>query len=90
MIYGRLNDAQRELLAQGIADSPFDPERWLAERRLRQREIVDTLALRCRPSAPTPRAREAALRLLRRPRGAVAASSPTATTRSGCSTTTAS
>jgi len=43
LIYGDLNDAQRALLAQGIADSPFDPERWLLERQLRQREIVDTL-----------------------------------------------
>jgi len=43
LVYGRLTDSQLELLAQGIATSPFDPERWLAERRLRQREIVDTL-----------------------------------------------
>ena len=43
LLYGRLTDAQRALLAQGIADSPFDPERWLAERQFRQREIVDTL-----------------------------------------------
>jgi len=43
MIYGRLNDAQIELLARGLATSPFDPERWLSERRQRQREIVDTL-----------------------------------------------
>jgi hypothetical protein len=43
LLYGRLTDAQRALLAQGIANSPFDPERWLAERQFRQREIVDTL-----------------------------------------------
>lgn len=43
LIYGELSEAQRALLVQGIALSPFDPERWLAERQLRQREIVDTL-----------------------------------------------
>ena len=43
MVYGRLNEAQRELLARGLAASPFDPERWLVERRLRQTEIIDTL-----------------------------------------------
>jgi hypothetical protein len=43
MIYGRLDDAQRKLIADGIAASPFDARRWLAERQARQREIVDTL-----------------------------------------------
>ena len=43
LIYGELNEAQRALLAQGIAASPFDAERWLAERQLRQREVVGTL-----------------------------------------------
>jgi hypothetical protein len=43
MIYGRLDDAQREVLVQGIAASPFDPQRWLIERQARQREIVDGL-----------------------------------------------
>ncbi|MCG3190320.1 MAG: hypothetical protein LKCHEGNO_03028 [Burkholderiaceae bacterium] len=42
-IYGELEPAQRELLAQGMADSPFDASLWLAERQARQREIVDTL-----------------------------------------------
>jgi hypothetical protein len=43
MVYGRLDDAQRKLIADGIAASPFDARRWLAERQARQREIVDTL-----------------------------------------------
>jgi hypothetical protein len=43
LIYGDLDEGQRTLLVQGIADSPFDPELWLAERQLRQREVVDTL-----------------------------------------------
>ena len=62
MVYGRLNDAQLELLAQGLAASPFDPERWLAERRLRQREIVDTLRVLQSERADSART-QAALRL---------------------------
>ena len=62
LMYGHLNDTQLELLAQGIAASPFDPERWLAERRLRQREIVDTLRALQSERADAART-EAALRL---------------------------
>jgi hypothetical protein len=42
-LYGKLDDAQRELIAQGVAASPFDPERWQTERQLRQREVLQTL-----------------------------------------------
>jgi hypothetical protein len=62
LIYGELNDAQRAMLAQGIADSPFDPERWLVERQLRQREIVETLRSLQAQRADMARA-EAALRV---------------------------
>ncbi|HSW23900.1 MAG TPA: DUF6279 family lipoprotein, partial [Burkholderiaceae bacterium] len=62
MVYGRLSDAQIEQLAQGLAASPFDPERWLAERRLRQREIIDTLRALQSESADSART-QAALRL---------------------------
>jgi len=62
LIYGDLSDAQRALLAQGIAESPFDPERWLAERQLRQREIVETLRSLQAERADVART-EAALRL---------------------------
>jgi hypothetical protein len=41
--YGPLDDAQRELLAKGVAASPFDPEQWMSERKLRQQEAVQTL-----------------------------------------------
>jgi Family of unknown function (DUF6279) len=44
MLYGRLDKAQRERLAALLAASTFDPERWLAERRARQREVLQTLA----------------------------------------------
>jgi len=76
MIYGDLSDSQRALLAQGIAESPFDPERWLLERQLRQREIVDTLRALQTERADAVRI-EAALRLF----AAHAAQSPRASYR---------
>lgn len=42
-LYGRLARSQRERIAQSLASSPFDPERWLAERQRRQRDLVQTL-----------------------------------------------
>jgi hypothetical protein len=39
-LYGRLDDAQRQLLAAGLAASPFDPERALAERRARTADLL--------------------------------------------------
>jgi hypothetical protein len=42
-LYGRLDEAQRRLIAEGIETSPFEPERWLAERERRQRETLGTL-----------------------------------------------
>lgn len=42
-LYGRLDDAQRERISQALVGSPFDPERWLAERQRRQRQLVQTL-----------------------------------------------
>ena len=62
LIYGELSDTQRALLTQGIAASPFDPERWLVERQLRQREIVETLRSLQSRQADTART-EAALRV---------------------------
>lgn len=43
MLYGSVDDAQRKLVADGVAASPFDPEAWLAERERRQKETVATL-----------------------------------------------
>ena len=43
-LYGRLDSAQRERLATALATSAFDPERWLAERDLRQRDMLRTLS----------------------------------------------
>ena len=42
-LYGSVDDAQRQLLAASQATSPFDAERWLAERRARSAELVRSL-----------------------------------------------
>lgn len=42
-LYGPLDDVQRTLLAAGLQASPFDPRRWLDERRARQQDILDGL-----------------------------------------------
>jgi hypothetical protein len=62
MLYGRLDDAQRKLISDGIAASPFDAKRWLVERQARQREIVDTLRSLQAARADAARA-EASLRV---------------------------
>lgn len=43
MLYGRLDDAQRQLIAQFTRESPFDPELWLAERQQRQQDLLRIL-----------------------------------------------
>ncbi len=42
-VYGTLDESQRQLVAAGLAVSPFDPQRWIAERRARQQDILRTL-----------------------------------------------
>lgn len=42
-LYGGLDDAQRTRIADGLARSPFDPEVWFAERRLRQQDALRIL-----------------------------------------------
>ena len=42
-LYGRLDDAQRAKLTQLLAASPFDADRWLAERERRNRDLVTLL-----------------------------------------------
>ena len=39
-LYGRLNPAQKKLLAEGIASAPMASEEWIAERERRQRELL--------------------------------------------------
>ena len=43
MLYGRLDESQRARLAQALAASPFDADRWLAERERRNADLVRTL-----------------------------------------------
>lgn len=50
-LYGRLNEAQRKLVEQRVAASPFDPERWNQERLRRQRELVATVTRAQQPQA---------------------------------------
>ncbi len=42
-LYGRLGAAQRQVIADGLRDSPFDPQAWAAERLRRQRDTLQTL-----------------------------------------------
>jgi Family of unknown function (DUF6279) len=43
MLYGRLDDSQRDRIADALTRSPFDPELWLSERKLRQQEVLHIL-----------------------------------------------
>ncbi|MBS0448785.1 MAG: hypothetical protein JSR59_22915 [Proteobacteria bacterium] len=43
MLYGRLDDGQRTVVRQLLAESPFDPEAWFAERRYRQQEALQAM-----------------------------------------------
>jgi hypothetical protein len=54
-VYGRLDDAQRALLRQGLARSEGDPQRVLAERQRRQQDLLQTL--RRLPHVPAEQAR---------------------------------
>jgi Family of unknown function (DUF6279) len=42
-LYGALDDAQRAKLTQLLAASPFDADRWIAEREHRNRDLVAAL-----------------------------------------------
>lgn len=42
-IYGKLDESQRRLLAAALLISPFDPRLWLAERRQRQIDLLQSL-----------------------------------------------
>jgi hypothetical protein len=76
MLYGSLDEPQRQLLADGVAASPFDPALWYAERQALQRETLQTLrqAMAGNPSraereANLARLETLAARLLRAPGG---------------------
>jgi hypothetical protein len=70
-VYGSLDAVQRERLAALLAKSSFDPARRLAERRLRQREMLQILASvssagRVDRAAALPQAQAAARVLIER------------------------
>jgi len=44
MLYGHLDERQRQLIAAGVAASPFDPAAWLAERQAVQADTLQTLS----------------------------------------------
>lgn len=59
--YGELGEAQRKLLADGVAALPFDARTWIAERRQRHADIVAGLRRLAAERADAPRI-ESALR----------------------------
>jgi hypothetical protein len=60
-LYGPLDDAQRERIGQLLDASPFDPQAWFAERRLRQQEVVQ-LVRRVQGEGTSPAEAQAAIR----------------------------
>jgi hypothetical protein len=62
-VYGKLDEAQRRLVAERVATSPFDPQLWLRERERRQQETLQVLRRLLAEKADTPQ-RLAALRTL--------------------------
>ncbi|MDO9316016.1 MAG: DUF6279 family lipoprotein [Burkholderiaceae bacterium] len=63
MVYGRMSSAQRDRIAALALQTPFDPERWLAERQRRQQDTLQTLA-RLNADQATVEQAMAALRVL--------------------------
>jgi hypothetical protein len=62
-LYGPLDEAQEQVVREGVAASPFNPELWRAERLRRQRDTVQTLRRLVSEGADRD-ARLAALRVL--------------------------
>jgi hypothetical protein len=56
-IYGRLDEPQRAVLRQGIAQSTYDAARILADRERRQQDLLQTLRQVSRPETPAADAR---------------------------------
>lgn len=61
MVYGKLDREQRALVAGLLAQSPFDPELWFAERQRRQQESLQMMR-RLVANHAAPAEAEAALR----------------------------
>jgi uncharacterized coiled-coil protein SlyX len=63
MLYGDLDEAQTERVQRAMAASPFDPELWLAERKARQQDVLQTLRKLLAERPPQAQA-QAALRAI--------------------------
>lgn len=61
LLYGKLDDTQREQVARSMAQSPFDPELWFSERKRRQQDALQILRRLSAEGAGRDKA-EAALR----------------------------
>ena len=57
MIYGRLDEPQRNMLRQALAQSSFDAKRLLAERERRQKDMLQTLGKVTDPATPAAEVR---------------------------------
>jgi 5'-deoxynucleotidase YfbR-like HD superfamily hydrolase len=89
MIYGQLDDAQTGLLRKQLQSSAFDPQRILADRQRRQRDMLDTLRAVTAPKASLGEARTLMRRLLdrlREPPAAADRASQQAMIDEGCRT----
>jgi hypothetical protein len=64
--YGPLGAAQRRLVEEGLAASPFDAQTWLAQREQRHREMLDQLAAIVRERPPAAVVEERLRQMLRR------------------------
>lgn len=67
-VYGRLSTVQREQIAALALQTPFDAARWVAERRLRQQDTLQTLARLGREQATADQATAALRGLVQRSR----------------------
>ncbi len=72
-LYGRLAEPQLAVLRDGLVDLPLEPERWLADREQRQRQLIAALRKLKAESLPREQ-RLAALRTLLE--GSMASSDP--------------
>lgn len=64
-LYGRIDERQRQLIASGVAASPFDAALWLGERQAVQAETLRTLRRLSAPGAAAdPETARAALQAL--------------------------
>ena len=66
--YGKLDEAQRERMVGGLPNSPFDADVWLAERKARQQDLLQTVKRLIAEKAGTEQVQAAVRVLLERSR----------------------